>query len=90
MLRVLVRSRYGNIVLAVIGAAYAMASLVVLVWLVVDVWQASTLFDYVIQLALLASAACGLWFLLNALENLGVQLGHLQRSATSKPASVHR
>lgn len=90
MLRVLVRSRYGNVVLAVIGAAYALASLAVLVWLVLDVWQASTLFDYVIQLALLASAACGLWFLVNATENLGIHLGSLHRSATSKPASVQR
>ena len=89
MLRVLVRSRYGNIVLAVIGAAYALASLAVLVWLVVDVWQASTMFDHVIQFALLASAACGFWFLANATENLGIHIGPVHRSA-SKPASVQR
>lgn len=90
MLRVLVRSRYGNIVLAVIGAAYALASLSVLVWLVVDVWQASTFFDHVIQLALVASAACGVWFVANAIENLGIHFGDSHRSAESKAASIHR
>ena len=76
MLRVFVQSRLGNIVLAAIGVIYAVASLAVLVWLVIDVWQASTMFDHLIQLALLASATCGVWFLLNAKENLGLRWGY--------------
>lgn len=89
MLRVPVRSRYGNIVLAVIGAAYAVASLAVLAWLVIDVWQASTMFDRLIQFALLASAACGVWFLANALQNLGIRVRH-RHDVVAKAASVQR
>lgn len=90
MLRVLVQSRAGNIVLAAIGVVYAVASMAVLVWLVVDVWQASTLFDHVIQLALIGSAACGVWFLLNAKENLRYSGEGHSSSRAAKPASVHR
>lgn len=89
MLRVFVRSRVGNIVLAVIGAAYALASLAVLVWLVADVWSASTIFDHLMQFALAAAAACGVWFLVNAMENLGIRPGR-HRGVSSKPASVQR
>ena len=91
MLRVFVQSRLGNIVLAAIGVIYAVASLAVLVWLVIDVWQASTMFDHLIQLALLASATCGVWFLLNAKENLGLRWGGRQTTdGMTKPASVQR
>lgn len=89
MLRVHVRSRPGNIILAVIGTAYAVASLAVLVWLVIDVWQASTMFDRLIQFALIASAACGVWFLANAMQNLGIRAGHRQ-GGVSKAASIQR
>lgn len=89
MLRVVVRSRYGNVVLAAIGASYALASLLVLVWLVVDVWQAATASDYAVQIALAACAACGVWFIANAMENLGV-FRHRQDARGSKPASFQR
>ena len=86
VMRVLVRSRNGNVVLAAVGALYALAAVGVLVWFVVDVWQAATLTDVMLQVALLASAASGVWFMSNALENLRND----QRSDRSKPASIQR
>ena len=86
VMRVLVRSRNGNVVLAAVGALYALAAAGVLVWFVIDVWQAATLTDVMLQVALLASAACGVWFMSNALENLRND----QRSDRSKPASIQR
>jgi hypothetical protein len=88
MLRVLVRSRAGNLALAVVGAVYALSSLAVLTWFAVDVWHAAAMLDYVIELALLISAACGLWFVRAALRNLG--LGRQAGPDTSNPASIHR
>ena len=92
MLRVLVRSRFGNKVLAAIGGTYAIASLVVLAWLVADVWQAATASDVLVQFALVGCAACGAWFVINALDNLGVQWRHHDHGlgGTSNAASVHR
>ena len=91
MLRVLVQSRVGNVVLAAIGLLYAVASIAVLVWLVIDVWQASTMFDHLIQLALLGSAACGVWFLVNARENLqSSDRADHSASRGRNPASVQR
>jgi hypothetical protein len=92
MLRVLVRSRAGNIALAAIGAACALASFAVLVWLVLDVWGAATFGDYVIKFALVGSMACGGWFFVNAMENLGVRWRpqRFGARAMSNPASVQR
>ena len=89
MWRVLVRSHTGNVVLAAVGAFYAVGALAVLVWFISDVWNAASTIDYLLQAALLGALACGLWFLYVALENLGVSLGH-RAGATSNPASVHR
>lgn len=87
VMRVLVRSRNGNFVLAFLGAVYALSAIAVLAWFVVDVWQAATLMDFLMQMALAVSAAVGLWFVAIAMENLrrGQRAG-----ATSKPASIHR
>jgi hypothetical protein len=82
--RVLVRSRNGNFILAFVGAAYALSALAVLVWFVVDVWQAAALIDFMLQVLLFASAACGVWFVSIALDNLR------HRAGASKPASIHR
>ena len=85
--RVLVRSRNGNLILAVLGAVYALSAIAVLLWFVVDVWRAARLIDFLMQMALVASAACGIWFVSIALANLrdGQRSG-----ATSKAASIHR
>ncbi|HYO75703.1 MAG TPA: hypothetical protein VE010_04505 [Thermoanaerobaculia bacterium] len=83
----LVRSRNGNFVLAFLGAVYALSAIAVLAWFVVDVWQAATLIEFAMQLALAVSAAVGLWFIAIAMENL--RRGQ-RGGATSKPASIHR
>lgn len=84
VMRVLVRSRGGNCILAFLGALYALSAMAVLVWFVVDVWHATTVADVLLQLALLASAACGVWFVSIALDNLRHPAG------VSKPASIQR
>ncbi len=73
MLRIPVQSRYGNVALAVIGAIYALGALVVLAWFVVDVRNAAALLDRLMQFGLFVSAVCGVWFIANALQNLGVR-----------------
>lgn len=79
MVRMSIRSKSGNVALAALGAIYALASLVVLVWFVIDVWAAAAIVDLALQVCLVASLACGLWFLAIGLENLGVQRGWLRR-----------
>jgi hypothetical protein len=83
--RVLVRSRSGNLILAFVGGVYALSSVAVLAWFVMDVWQAARIADVALQAALVASAACGVWFISIALANLRHRAGE-----TSKPASIHR
>lgn len=91
MWRVLVRSRRGNLVLAFVGAVYAVAAIAVLAWLVVDVWHSTGLIDLILQIALVAAAACGVWFVLVAMQNLGVRVQRGQRTAgASNAASVQR
>jgi hypothetical protein len=76
-MRLPVRSRSGNVVLAVVGSLYAVSALSMLVWFVLEVWGAANTFDRVLQFALAAAAACGLWIALSALGNLGLR--HQQR-----------
>lgn len=92
MRRVFVRSRNGNLVLAAVGAVYTVASLAVLVWFVVDVWQAASLADRLLQFGLVASGCCGLWFLRTGLENLGVTVKKPRQTAAavSNSASIQR
>jgi hypothetical protein len=84
--RVLVRSRSGNLILAFVGGVYALSSLAVLAWFVVDIWQAARIADFILQVALVTSAACGVWFVSIALANLRGR----QRAGESKAASIHR
>ena len=76
MTRVLLRSRSGNVVLAVLGAVYTVAALIALFALVRDVWNATGLSELALQAFLLGAAACGIWFLTSALANLGIHLTH--------------
>jgi hypothetical protein len=76
-MRLPVRSRSGNIVLAVVGSIYAVSALSILVWFVLEVWSAARMSDRVLQFALVAAAACGFWIAAHALENLGLR--HEQR-----------
>lgn len=80
MWRVFVRSRSGNVVLAVVGALYALLAIAVLTWFVADVGRVAALLDRALQFALLLAAACGVWFVVNALENLGVHVGRAQKT----------
>lgn len=82
--RVLVRSRSGNFVLAFVGAVYAFSALAVLAWFVMDVWHTTETTDLILQAALFAAAACGVWFVAIALDNLR------HRAGASKPASIQR
>ena len=76
MARVIVRSRSGNVVLAVLGALYAFSALAVLVALAVEVWNAAAMTDKALLLGLIVAAGCGIWFLETGLENLGVRVPH--------------
>ena len=71
MMRLPVRSRRWNLILAVLGSIYAVSAVVLLAWFVIDVWHAGRFSDRVIQIALVLSAACGIWFTISAMENLG-------------------
>jgi hypothetical protein len=78
--------------LAVVGGIYVVAALAVLVRLLVDVWQAPGSADLLTILALIGAGACGAWFVLNALENLGRRPERSRRyaAAASNPASIHK
>lgn len=72
---VVVHSRSGNIVLAVLGAVYAVGAIAASIALVVEVRDAAAITDRALQLGLVAAAACGVWFVVTGLENLGVHVG---------------
>lgn len=88
-----IRSRGGNVVLAVIGAVYAITALVVLGAVVREAFAVRQLIDAKLQILLVATAACGIWFVLVALENLGRTPRWLRRGTPPKAlrtAPVHR
>ena len=74
MARVVVRSRSGNIVLAVVGAVYVLAAIVVFVGLIIEGWNAATRINRILQFGLVAAIVCGVWFILIGLENLGLRI----------------
>lgn len=71
-MRMPIRSRGGNVVLAVVGAVYAITALVALSAVIRNAVAARALLDAALQVLLAGCAAAGVWFLLVALENLGV------------------
>jgi hypothetical protein len=89
MARVVLRSRCGNVVLAILGAIYAVGAVVALVAFAVDVWNAAAIIDRALQLGLIAAAACGVWFLLTGLENLGVHFGKGLPHFTHRSSGSH-
>jgi uncharacterized membrane protein len=90
MFRLFVRSRSGNVVVAVVGAIYAIAALSILGWYIIDTWTAANTLDHILQFALLAAGACGLWLLVKALENLGVRQNAGVQRSRSNAASIQR
>jgi hypothetical protein len=85
MQRLVVRSRSGNVVLAVLGAVYTLGALGALVAFARDVWNAVALTDLALQVGLLGAAVCGVWFLVNGLENLGVHVAAHMPHFTHRP-----
>lgn len=79
VMRVLVRSRSGNFILAIVGVIYALSAVAVFGWFAVDVWGSGATIDLLLQIALLAGAACGVWFLSIARQNLRLRAN--QRAA---------
>jgi hypothetical protein len=69
--QIAIRSRSGNLALAVIGVAYILCALVTLFFF--DVRFASSLVDRFLQLALVGSALAGALFLRIGARNLGVR-----------------
>jgi len=69
-----VRSRNGNVALAVLGAIYAVAGLATLVAYTIDVWDGAGILDRLLLVCLAAAAGGGVWFLILGLRNLGVSL----------------
>jgi hypothetical protein len=88
-MRLPVRSRSGNIVLAIIGSVYAVSALAILGWFVFDAWSAAAISDHLLQFVLVAAAACGLWLVVSALRNLGL-VHHHHHTGVSYAASIHR
>ncbi len=72
-MRLPVRSRSGNVVLAIVGGIYALSALSILLWFIFEVWSAATMFDRALQFALAVAVGSGLWIALSALENLGLR-----------------
>jgi hypothetical protein len=70
VVRVIVRSRFGNRVLAFLGAVYFVSAFATLVYYVVTNWGANRLTDLVLQAALLGAAIAGVFFVLIAIDNL--------------------
>ncbi len=70
--RIEIRSRPGNVALAVVGAIYLICAVATLLFYVVTTWGASALTDRVLQLTLAFSAAAGAFFLATGTGNLGM------------------
>jgi len=70
MMRVVIRSRIGNGVLAFLGVVYFVAGTATLVYYIVSNWGANGLTDYVLQFALLCAAAGGVLFFMIGFGNL--------------------
>lgn len=71
-MRIAIQSRVGNVVLGVLGALYFVSAIATLVYYIASSWGAMGLTDYVLQLALIASAIGGLLFMAIAGDNLGL------------------
>ena len=54
-MRIPVKSRVGNIILAILGALYAVSATALLVFAIVQTWQAMSLIDLAVAALLIAS-----------------------------------
>ena len=74
VMRVPIRSRFGNVVLGFLGVLYFLSALGTLVYYVMTTWGASSMIDRILQFCLLASALVGAFFVVIAAQNLGLSL----------------
>lgn len=70
MLRVMIRSRIGNGVLAVLGVVYFVSAAATLMYYIVSNWGANGMIDYVLQFALVCAAVGGVLFFMIGAGNL--------------------
>jgi hypothetical protein len=84
-LRISIGSRVGNVVLGVLGAIYFVSAIATLAYYIFTSWGAMGFTDYILQLALIASAIGGLLFVAIAANNLGLM--PWRRGAAAKSRS---
>ena len=89
MARVVVHSRSGSLVLAVLGALYALGAVAAFVAFTLDVWNAAGMTDRALLIGLAAAAVGGVWLLATGLENLGVHRGKGLPHFTHRPSGSH-
>jgi len=77
--RVEIRSRSGNVALAVVGAIYLVCAIATLFFYVVSSWGATGLLDRLLQLTLAGAAIAGAFFLATGTGNLGLHFGPRRR-----------
>ncbi len=73
MQRVVIRSRIGNMSLALLGVTFTIASSVLLVYYIISNWGANSLVDRALQLMLLVGAVIGVLFVNIGRANLREQ-----------------
>lgn len=95
LLSIQVRSRSGNVILALMGVVYTAAAVTLATWLVRDSWQAIGRSEMALLLLLGTSAIAGVWFVRIALESLGMLhrttargLPHFRRRHSGVPMSA--
>ena len=83
-MRIEVRSRTGNAVLGVLGGLYLISAVALLVYDLMQAWDAASMIDRAMQGALIISALVSLFFIFTALQNLGL------RRASGHASPLHR
>ena len=91
-MRVVIRSRVGSVVLAVLGVLYSLSATAVLLYYIVSNWGANGLTDYVLQFALLCAAIGGVLFFMIGFVNLRPpkSAGRSSAPLAARPAPSHR
>jgi hypothetical protein len=91
--QVVVRSRIGSLVLAVLGLVYFVSAVATLGYYIFENWGANGLTDYALQAALLAAATGGVLFFRIGSDNLKHPGAAVQRQTadgrSSAPMSAH-
>jgi hypothetical protein len=75
-----IRSRRGNLVVAVLGVLYSVTAALLLAAFLVQTWAGVSRADLLMQLITLVSLVSGVWLLRIAARNLGIALPTRRRS----------